>query len=206
MRIGPSLIHHVDDVQQRTQSEGNGQHDETTADIAYNGDGCFRKARNGIYSNRQHQCRHDVGQPTNDAEVLQLSFASAAQYFVQTAHQDALDHPVGQPRRKYQRRAGDQRLQFGMLAQPFQPDLHFFLHRAAPSVGVGPQPRARGCSSQRMNSRLIERNRSVPACSIHSKATISRETMLAPACCMRARPSALSLARREPTASSTTNT
>ncbi len=57
-----------------------------------------------------------------------------------------------------------------------------------------------------MKLRPISRKRSLPARSIHSKATISRDTIIAPAWRIRSTASALSLGRREPIASSTTNT
>src|SRR5690606_17634375 len=69
-----------------------------------------------------------------------------------------------------------------------------------------PKRSGRKRQAQRMNSRLIDLNSSVPARSIHSKATISRETICAPAWRMRCSASSLSEARRELTASSTTNT
>lgn len=80
--------------------------------------------------------------------------------------------------------------------------------RGRPNGGTlaNSRPPVRYRRDQRMNSRLIDLNSSVPARSIHSNATISRETICAPAWRMRVSANALSEARRELTASSTTNT
>ena len=91
-----------------------GQHDEAAADVAHHGHGAFRQAGDGRDADRQHQCRDDIRQSFDDAEVLQLVLAGVLQQVVKAADEDALDDPVGQPGGEDQRGAGEQRLQFGV--------------------------------------------------------------------------------------------
>ncbi len=119
--IGPALVEMVDDIQEGAQRQRQGQHDKTTADIAYDGDQGFREIRDGADAERDHQRRYDIGEALDDAEVLQGGIPIAARDTVQAAHQDALDHPVGQPGNEDQQHRGVQGLQLGAVAEPVPP-------------------------------------------------------------------------------------
>lgn len=110
-RRGPARIEHVDHVEGAAQGQGDGQHDEGAADVLYHGDQGLGTPGHQFDADRQHQGRDDVGQPTDDAvviELLVLTKGGAAQQAIEAAHQDALDDPVEHPGRQQQAEAGDQ--------------------------------------------------------------------------------------------------
>ncbi len=77
--VRSALVDHVDDVEHRAERQRDGQHDEAAADVLHHGHRGFRQARYGRHAKRQHQCRDDVRQPFDDAEILQFAIAGVAQ-------------------------------------------------------------------------------------------------------------------------------
>ncbi len=130
-RIRAPLVEHVDDVQHAAERQRDGQYDEAATHVAHHRDRGFGQAGHRMHAGGEHQRRHDVRQPLDDAEILDVAGARMTQQLVQPAHQDAFDDPVRDPGGKHQCGACQERLQVRMGIEPVEPTGQFFCRHSA---------------------------------------------------------------------------
>src|SRR5690606_31382323 len=102
---GTPLVDVVDDIQHRAQGQGQGEDDETGADVLGDRDRGLGQPRHGLHAAGDDQRRHHVGQAADQAEILE---GAGLEQRVEATHQDALDQPVGGGGDQQQDDAGNQ--------------------------------------------------------------------------------------------------